>query len=1043
MIGWCVRRPAVIWAACLALLVAGGVSFSRLALATRTEVELPQLAVSASWPGAAAELVEMYITSPLEGAVQGVRGVRRVNSDSRDNGASIRVMLDPKAHVQLTRLAILERIEILYPELPPTATRPTVSNYVPENLQEEILMIVTADGPYTPGTMQQQLEDVVQPRLEAVPGVAGVRLNSATEMGVSLIYDPQFLRQIGMPPEFLSQAMNDASIARSVGDERLGASIRPVIVRDQAKTIDDVASLPVRSPSGRMFRLGDLASVVMDEDSRGRYYRIDGKSAVTLYITREPRSDAIRTAEALHEAIREVEPSLLAGTRLRIVQDQSEGLARELSDLTRRGALAFLAVLVVLTLLVRDVRGVALVMGSTAVAIAGTALSLFILKIPANLLTLAGLGMGVGILVQNALVVTDRLRTAPATPEGRTRIGRRIAPAVLGATLTTAVVLFPFLYLQGDARAAFVPFAAAFVLALFWSVLTALTVVPALAGRHEFRRRRWRWVERIYSRSLGWTLRLRWLTLLLTAVSLVAVSWIFVKKVPRFAWGGGFGTQRTTIGVYLGFPRGSDPDVADAAMRAFEQIVLGRPEVERVETNVGGTGGNMTVVFTDESQFTAAPLEIEELLTQRAVFIGGANISVRGQGPGFSASGGGSSISSTFRLRILGYSFSGVEQVALSLKERLELINRVHSVNIASASQFIQQRGFTVTLEPDRNALARYGVTAQQFSSAVQRELRGASAVTRIPIGGDELPVRLKARGDQFRSLEELRDALVPNQASSPVRVADLAAVGEREALSQITREDQQYMRTLSYDFRGPARLAQRTHDAFMKTISVPAGYSVQESGYGFGVLDRSERGLWLVFGIGIALVVLAVALVFDSVWAAALVFLSLPIALGGVMAAFWLFKAAFTREAAVGVILVIGLAVNQAILLVDAALATRVRHRDAGLRKGLDAGAVTRAAVDRAGMIMLVTFAALASLMPLAINTRTTDLFGAIALATAGGTVAGTLGSLFVMPAMIFGRRGTRRKRRPPFRWLRRLKFWGRKPEVGAALPPSAPGVA
>ena len=872
--------------------------------------------------------------------------------------------------------------------------------------------------------------------------ISGYHLKNIV-MGVSLVYEPQFLRQIGMPPEFLSAALNDASIMRALGDERMGASVRPVIMRDQAQTIDDIAALPVRSPSGRMFRLGDLASVVMDEDSRGQFYRVDGKPAVTLRITREPRSDAIRTADALRDAIREVEPALLAGTRLRIVQDQSEGLDRELTELTRRGALAFLAVLVVLALLVRDVRGVALVMGSTAVAIAGTALSLFILKIPANLLTLAGLGMGVGILVQNALVVTDRLRTAPATPEGRARIGRRIAPAVLGATLTTAVVLFPFLYLQGDARAAFVPFAAAFVLALFWSVLTALTVVPALAGHHEFRRRRWRWMQRIYSRSLGWTLRLRWLTLLLTVASLAAVSWIFVKKVPRFAWGGGFGMQRTTIGVYLGFPRGSDPDVADAAMRAFESIVLGRPEVERVETRGGGTGAQMTVVFTDESQFTAAPLEIEELLTQRAVFIGGANISVRGQGPGFSASGGGSSISSTFRLRILGYSFSGVEQVALSLKERLELTNRVHSVNIASASSFVQQRGFTVTLAPDRNALARYGVTSQQFSSAVQRELRGASAVTRIPIGGDELPVRLKARGDQVRSLEELREALVPNQSRSPVRVADLAEVGEREALSQITREDQQYMRTLSYDFRGPARLAQRTHDAFMKTISVPAGYSVQESGYGFGVLDRSERGLWLVFGIGIALVVLSVALVFDSAWAAAMVFLSLPLALGGVMAAFWLFKAAFTREAAVGVILVIGLAVNQAILLVDAALATRVRRRDAGLRKGLDAGAVTRAAVDRAGMIILVTFAALASLLPLAIGTRATDLFGAIALATAGGTVAGTIGALFVLPAMIFGRRGTRRKRRPPFRWLRHLKFWGRKTATGGALPPTAPGVA
>jgi HAE1 family hydrophobic/amphiphilic exporter-1 len=151
-------------------------------------------------------------------------------------------------------------------------------------------------------------------------------------------------------------------------------------------------------------------------------------------------------------------------------------------------------------------------------------------------------------------------------------------------------------------------------------------------------------------------------------------------------------------------------------------------------------------------------------------------------------------------------------------------------------------------------------------------------------------------------------------------------------------------------------------------------------------------------------------------------------------MAAFWLTKAAFTREAAVGVILVIGLAVNQAILLVDAALGTRRRRHAAGNFRSLDAGSVLRAAVDRAGMILIVTFAALASLLPLAIGTKLNSMFGAIALATAGGTVAGTLGTLLVLPALMFGRRGWKRKKVAP-----------RTPEPPAgdvAFPAPEPGV-
>ena len=153
-------------------------------------------------------------------------------------------------------------------------------------------------------------------------------------------------------------------------------------------------------------------------------------------------------------------------------------------------------------------------------AIAGTALGLYLLKIPANLLTLAGLGMGIGILVQNGLVVVDRLRTTPDTPDGRAEAGRRIMPAVVGATLTTAVVLFPFLYLQGNARAAFIPFAVAFALALGWSVLSSLVMIPALGARATaFAPAHWPRLQRVYPRIMIRAPALARVTLGLTAAA--------------------------------------------------------------------------------------------------------------------------------------------------------------------------------------------------------------------------------------------------------------------------------------------------------------------------------------------------------------------------------------------------------------------------------------------------------------------------------------------------------------------------------------------
>ena len=1013
MIRFAAHRPAVVWASCIALVFAGIIAFSRLPLATRTTVELPRLQVSAAWPGSAPEVIETYLTSPIEAAIQGVRGVKRVSSVSNDDFSTLTVDLEANADVQMTRLAILERLELLRSEFPPGVTPPSVSNYVPQGLEDPPLMSLTVFGPYTPGTLQKLLDERVSPRLTAVPGVAGVSVRGGTDLGVSVSYDPVLLRRLGMSPQLLSNALNGARIVRALGVQHEGTTVRNVVLRDQPNALSDLEALPVLGPGGRVFRLGELATVRAEEDSRGRFFRIDGEPAVAIEVTRHSGADAIQTAVALREAVDAMKPGLPPGVRLRVSNDASEDLSRELNDLTRRGAIAFGAVMLVLAITLRRWRAVALVMGSTAVAIAATALTLYVFDVPANLLTLAGLGMGVGILVQDALIVVNRLATAPDTADGRATATRRIMPAVVGSTLTTAVVLFPFLYLQGNARSAFAPFAAAFVCALAWSLFTALLMVPALGAGSRSGRAHWYRTRRLYVKVLGRMLRWRAAAMVLTLGVLGVLTWGFVKKVPRSSFSG-FGERRTTLTVSLSFPRGSEPTSVDRAMREFESIVVKRPEVEQVRTFAGGpTSAQMTVLFTRAGGLTAVPLEMQEALTQRAVLIGGASVGVYGDGPGFSSGGGGGSFAS-FRMNVLGYSYEGVGAIAEDLKTRLERITRVREVRITSGGYYSSDRGSQVTLEPDRASLARYGVSAMQLAQAVSREVRGAVGRELVEIGGDELPVTVKAVGARERSLDQLQDAIIPTTTGAPVRIADVAFVDAREALSSIRREDQQYVRLVSYDFRGPTKLARRTHTAFMKSLSAPAGYSIVDLTDGSPFeRDNSEQGLWLVFAVGILLVVLTVALVFDSVWGAAMVFLSLPLALSGVSAAFWLFKVAFTREAAVGVILVVGLAVHQSILLIDAALVRRRARRDAGGDARLDAGMVLRAAVDRGGMIMLITLASLASLIPLSVGTDADSMFGAIALATAGGTVAGTVGAMFVMPLLLVGRRVSKRRRR------------------------------
>ena len=1007
MIRWSADRPAIVWAVSAALLLAGGVALTRLPVASRPWVELPSLSVRMSWPGASAELVETYLGAPMEAAMQSVRGVHRITSESSEGDVSLDVELEPGTNVQLARLGILERLELLRPEFPPGSSGLAVSNAVPEGLDEEPLVDYTIAGPYTPGALQELVERDIAPRVSAVPGVAGVRTRGGAVVGVSIAYRPARLRQLGLTPAMLSTALAGAREVRALGSERAGATERAVVLRDVPGAIEALGDLPVAGPGGRVFHLRELAAIRREEDDEDTFFRVNGEPAVQLSVARLPGADAIQTARAVRDALATLAPALPPGVRFRVTSDESIRLGEQLGDLGRRGAIAAVAVLVVLALTLQAWRAVLLVVLSAAVAIAGTILGLYLLHIPANLLTLAGLGMGVGILVQNGLVVVDRFRTVPDTAAGRAEAGWRITPAVVGATLTTAVVLFPFLYLQGDARAAFTPFAVAFGLALAWSVLTAVVMIPALGDRHGMHEVRWPAWRRGYLWCVVRMLRWRWATIGVTVGVLGALAWVFIVKVPRSSYAAWWG-QRSTLSASLSFPAGSDPASLDASMRELEQVVAGRPGVE-VATALGNRdGAYLTVVFSDAVARTGVPLQLQEELTQRAVLIGGASVSVVGRGPAFASGGGGSSMQ-TFRIKILGFSFRGVEQLALDLKARLERIPRVRSVDINAASFWSgQDQAHDVTLRPDRSQLARYGLSAENLAGAVTREVGGAAGRQRVEIAGQQLWLSLKTEGARTRTLDELRDAAVPAAGGARVRVGDVAVVEERPALARISREDQQYVRVVSYEFRGPQKLADRTHTAFMASITLPAGYSASDEVFGWEP-DRSEQGLWLVFVIGLVLVLLSVALVFDSLWGALMVLLSLPIALGGVVVAFWLADAAFTREAAVGVILVVGLAVNQSILLVDGIL-QRVRQAAVDRSGPMHAAPTSAATViaacrDRAGMITLVTLTTLASLIPLAVGTGTDNLFGAIALATAGGTVAGTIGAMLVLPALLVRR--------------------------------------
>jgi HAE1 family hydrophobic/amphiphilic exporter-1 len=993
MIARLIDNAAMVRAVLGAIVLSGLVASHRLELARSTAIEYPRLDVTARWEHASPELVETYVSAPIEAAVQGIRGVRGTASVSSEGLSTVSVTLAADANVPLTRLAILERLGTLADQklFPSRVSRPIVSDYVPDALREAPLVTLAVSGSYAPPALSKAINEILVPRLSATAGVATVQTSSDREQGVLVTYDPSVLDHIGVAPMALADAIRNSRLVRALGHYPDLLQSRPVVLRNSVQTIEELRALPVGASGGGVFRLGAIATIGIGSSDHDAFTRIDGVPAITVYVSRQAAADAIATSKRVREAIKSARPLLPAALHLTIVTDEGSSVAMRLRSLSVRSGVGLTAATIVLVLAMRSLAGALFVVASSLLAIAGTGLSLFILKVPVNIVTLSGLSMGLGILMQDAVVLLDRLARVPSGGDRRVEAARRALPAIISATLTTVVVLGPFLYLQGSARAAFVPFALAFAIALIWSALSSLALLSLTTHRRLRRPRSTaiprRWVLR-GALSHGRTV------LVLSAAGAVATAWYFVRRVPRESWRG-FGDERTQIFVNLSMPRGSAPETVARTIGIFESIALAAPGVEHVQVIGRENYARMAVTFPREEE-PVIPLALYSQLKARSVALAGATIAIEASGASF-ASGGGSAVT-FFYIGVRGYSYEGVKRLASDIQQRLELIPRVHDVRIQSSRYSMQEAGATVvTLRPRRALLARMNIPMSTVANAINQEIGATAAQFSATIAGEEVPLILRSANAASHDLRTLGRAFIVGARNTDATIAEVANITDEDVTSSIQRDKQRYVRVVAYEFGGPPKLAARIHQQFLRSVSPPAGYEILDETTIRGSEDVNADRLPRVFLIGLVLIGVVVAAIYNSVWAAAMLLLTLPISGVGIMLAFILAHATFTREAAVGAILVLGLASRQSLLVIDAAAA---RRRPNIARSG--AACVYRLAHDQAGVVITSALASLATLVPIAVTWSTNEPFAAIALSAAGGTAAALIAALVVLPVLI-----------------------------------------
>ncbi|MBI4519827.1 MAG: efflux RND transporter permease subunit, partial [Gemmatimonadetes bacterium] len=606
---------------------------------------------------------------------------------------------------------------------------------------------------------------------------------------------------------------------------------------------------------------------------------------------------------------------------------------------------------------------------------------------------------------------------------------REVVLPVVVATATTLIVFVPFLYLQGELRIYYLPLAIAVGLTLLVSLFVAFTFIPALAARiltartapsviaEASREGPWRmdrsdgepsrrtgsgsgtgsraaWYVRAYSALIGFTLRHPWLTITVTALCFAGSYRLFDRYVTRGVIWRGFRTEQTYIDIQITFPRGAGLERTDEMVRYFEAKLAQLPEVERFVTNVTDVFGRIQVTFPDSLELTAVPVVIKERMVAHSYQFGGADVRVYGYGPSFYGGGGSAP---NYRIQVLGYNYEDVRRIAEDLGRRLTRFSRVREVNTNATARFFERnRAMQYAVEVDREALGRHDLAVEDVTRRLASAIRGEIVRSSLRLGGDEVRYDVKVSGYRDMDVERLQRLPVATESGSAVRIGDVTRIREQEVLARIRRENQQYERTVAYEFRGPARLGDVVRDAVIDATALPPGYTI-EATTGFQFRVEEQRQIYMVLALSLLLIYMVTAALFESLRQPFCVLLTVPMALIGVFLIFFYANASFTREAYIGVIMMGGIVVNNAILLVDRL--NRVR-REAG---GALTDAIVRGTVERVRPILMTTATTVLGLLPLVLFSETADanIWNALGYALIGGLLSSTLFVLTTTPAL------------------------------------------
>ena len=981
------KRPVTTLLGVLCLVFFGIMAIFNSRLELTPEISMPMLIVTTTYAGASPEDIDELVTRPIEEEVSTLGGVDTMTSQSSENYSMVLLQYEYGTDMDNAYSDLRKRLDLVRSSLPEDASDPTIIE-MDINQVASIYLSVNVEGV---NNIYNYTEKEIVPEFEKLSAVASVDISGGSEEYISVSLIPEKLEQYRLDMTTVAQLVGAASFRMPAGETGVGSTELNISSGVEYTTPEELEKIPITAGGGNIIYLKDIANVSRTQKAQDAVGRYNGSDTILLSINRNQRYTAVDVSDQVEEAVAKI-MAQNPNVEIRVVNDSADMVESSISSVMSTMALAIVISTIVLFLFFGDVKASLIVATSIPLSILAAVVMMWAMGYSYNVITLGSVVLGVGMMVDNSIVVLEACFRAMDEEKERSFVNyvkasvngvRTVGASVFGSTLTTCVVFLPLGFMSGLSGQFFKPLGMTIVFCMAASLLSAITIVPLCytyyrpaertkAPAYSFMRS----LQSGYRNLMRKILRHKKLTLLVTlglfVLSLVMATDIDVKLMPE--------TDEGTVNITIATEPGLGIEGQDEAYRKVEAVITADEDLEDyMLSSSAGTGSITAYLRSDRSKTTD---ETVELWKRELQSVDNCDITVEEYSTTGMLNEGGA-----FSLSLVSSDYDDLKRVNDAITDGLMMDGRVTGVDsiLANSAPLIR-----IDIDPIKASAE--GLNPAQVSASLYTMMSG-SEVDTMEVDGQQMSVIVEYPREEFDELSEVEDIMLGSQLGTRTALRDIAEVSFADSPETIMRSNRQYQTTITADYTD---LADReTYGELYAAYVAPnltEGVEEQESTM-TEMMNEEFGSLYTCLIIAVFLVFVVMAAQFESPRFSFMVMATIPFGMIGSFFLLWVMDISITMVELIGFLMLIGTVVNNGILYVDTV--DQYRAMGMGLEKALiEAGAT------RLRPIMMTTLTTVLSMLPLAVGYGDSgELMQGLSVVNIGGLTAATLMALLVLP--------------------------------------------